>query len=205
VIANQRRAWLFGAAVVILGVALVINRTTGKPGVSVSAQRSALIAKANLPDCPTVTGRGAVASGLPSMTFPCLGNGPKVDLAKLRGPLVVNIWAGTCVECRQEAPQLRAFATAASGKVGVLGVVDGAYNNSETWDDALDASRGLGLAYPSVFDATGRFVTWTRAVGIPVSLLVRSDGTVAYRKVGVLRQGELEQLVKQHLGIEVAS
>ncbi len=118
---------------------------------------------------------------------------------------MVNVWAGPCTECRVEAPQLRAFAAAATGKVAVLGIVDGAYNGTETWDDALDASRGLGIAYPSVWDAGGKFVNFLRVPGIPVSLFVKPDGTVAHVKIGVLQPGDLEQLTKQYLGITVAA
>jgi cytochrome c biogenesis protein CcmG, thiol:disulfide interchange protein DsbE len=202
---TKRRAWLTGAGVVVLVVvALVINRATAKKSGS-TPLRASLIAAANLPDCPKAAGSGSVAHGLPSMTFPCLGNGPKVDLAKLRGPLVVNIWAGPCVECKAEAPQLRSFAAAAQaqGKVTVLGVVDGAYDGTETWDDALDASHGLGLRYPSVWDANGSFVQWTHAPGIPVSLFIGADGAVAHVKIGVVAAGELQQLTQQYLGVQV--
>jgi cytochrome c biogenesis protein CcmG, thiol:disulfide interchange protein DsbE len=199
----RRRAWLTAAGVVVLVVvALLVNRATAKRTHSTPLHAS-LVAAANLPDCPTTTGIGLVANGLPSMTFPCLADGPKVDLAKLRGPLVLNIWAGPCAECRVESPQIRAFAAAARGRVAVLGVVDGQYNNSETWDDALDASHGLALGYPSVWDADGKFVQWTRSPGIPVSLFIKADGTIAKAKLGVLNPGELEQLVTQYLGIDI--
>jgi len=183
-------------------VALLINRATAKHA-NAGPLRASLVAAAKLPDCPVAAGVGQVSDGLPSFTFPCLGTGPKVDLAKLRGPLLLNVWAGPCTECRVEAPQLRAFAAAAAGKVAVLGVVDGAYNGTETWDDALDASRGLGIAYPSVWDASGKFVNFLRVPGIPVSLFVKPDGTVAHVKLGVVQPGELQQLTKQYLGITV--
>src|SRR5450631_1713797 len=199
----KRRAWLTAAGIAVLvAVALWVNRATAHRADSTPLHAS-LVAAANLPACPTTTGSGPVDRGLPSMTFPCLANGPKVDLAKLRGPLVLNIWAGPCTECRVEAPQLRAFAAAARGRVAVLGVVDGQYNNSETWDDALDASRGLALGYPSVWDADGKFVQWARSPGIPVTLFIKADGTIAPTKLGVLNPGELEQLVSQYLGIDV--
>jgi cytochrome c biogenesis protein CcmG, thiol:disulfide interchange protein DsbE len=198
----RMRAVLTAAAIaVLMVVALVINRTTTKHAAA-SPLRASLIAKAQLPDCPATTGAGAVANGLPSLTLPCLANGPNVDLAKLRGPLVVNIWAGTCTECRVEAPQYQAFAAAARGKVAVLGVVDGTYPG-ESWDDALDASRGLHLGFPSVWDAHGTLVQEVRSIGIPVSLFVAADGKVTGRRLGNVRPGELQKLVKQYLGVDV--
>ena len=199
----KRRAWLTALGVVVLVVvALLVNRSTAKHNDS-TPLRASLIAAAHLPECPIASGTGAVASGLPSYTFPCLGNGPKVNLAKLRGPLLVNIWAGPCTECKVEAPELRSFASAAQGKVAVLGIVDGAYDGSETWDDALDASRGLGLAYPSVWDANGKFVQFLRVPGIPVSIFIGASGAITHAKIGVLAPGELAQLSAQYLGVTV--
>jgi cytochrome c biogenesis protein CcmG/thiol:disulfide interchange protein DsbE len=196
------RALLTAAAIaVLIVVALVINRTTTKHAAA-SPLRASLIAQAQLPDCPTTTGAGAVTNGLPSLTLPCLANGPKVELAKLRGPLVVNIWAGTCTECRVEAPQYAAFAAAARGKVAVLGVVDGDYP-AETWDDALDASRGLHLGFPSVWDAHGSLVQAVRSIGIPVSLFIAPDGTIAGRHLGIVSPGELPTFVKRYLNVDV--
>jgi hypothetical protein len=83
-------------------------------------------------------------------------------------------------------------------------VVDGQYE-AETWNDALDASRGLSLGYPSVWDAGGKFLQWTKAIGIPTSLFVRPDGTIAYRKVGPMNPGELAQLTLQYLGVAIAA
>jgi cytochrome c biogenesis protein CcmG/thiol:disulfide interchange protein DsbE len=204
-VTGQRRLFFSLLAVVVLVAAgLIVRAESGSSSSSAaSPQRKALIAAAALPNCPTTVGASSAGSHLPTLTLPCLGNGPSVNLAKLTGPLVVNIWAGPCTECRVEAPYLASFVAAAHGKVAMLGVVDGPYNG-ETWDDALDASRGLGLHYPSVFDASGKLVQAIRAIGIPISLLIRPDGTVAYTKIGVLGSGELQQLVQKYLGVSVS-
>jgi cytochrome c biogenesis protein CcmG, thiol:disulfide interchange protein DsbE len=205
VTSQVKRSWIAIAVIVVVVVgAFVVNRATAKTTTNATPNRAELIARADLPPCPTTSGSAPADGGLPSLTLPCLGNGPKVDLAKLKGPMVVNIWAGPCPPCRAEAPLLAQFAAKAAGKVAVLGVVDGAYSG-ETWDDALDASRGLALHYPSLFDAHGKFVDWVRSGGIPVSLFIDSHGKVAYKNIGPVRQGQLATLVKQYLGVDVAS
>lgn len=200
----SRRTWIaVGVVVVLVAAALAVNRAVSHHSAATSPVTASLIAKADLADCPSVSAGSAVAGGLPSLTLPCLGSGPKVDLAKLRGPLVVNVWAGPCPPCKVEAPFVQQFYAAAAGKVGVLGVVDGAY--PDTRDDALDASRGLGLHYPSVFDATGKILQHVHTPGIPVSLFVRADGTLAYTKIGqVGSAAQLAQYVHQYLGVDVA-
>jgi thiol-disulfide isomerase/thioredoxin len=212
---QNKRSWVAIAVVIVLvGIAFAINRATknsSSDDVGSVPSRQELIARANLPDCPTTSGTGKSGKSgesdkrrLPDLTLPCLGNGPKVNLSKLRGPVVVNLWAGTCPPCRAEAPLLRDFAAKAAGKVSVLGVVDGAYPG-ETWDDALDASRGLALHYPSLFDEKGKLVTWVRSAGIPVSLFVDSAGLVAYANIGELKPGDLERLTKRYLDVEIAA
>ena len=199
----SRRTWVAVAVVVVLlAGALVANRAFSRHHPTDAPASASLIARANLPDCPSGGGSGPVAGGLPSLTLPCLGNGPKVDLAKLRGPLVLNVWAGPCPPCKVEAPFVEQFHEAASGKVAVVGVVDGAY--PDTRNDALDAARGLGLHYPSFFDATGKILQHIRTPGIPVSLLIRPDGTLAYTKIGQLTSAaQLAQYVRQYLGVTV--
>ena len=57
-------------------------------------QLRALKAATHIAPCPTsVAGTEGVPGGLPDMTLPCLGGGRSVDLAGLRGPLLVNFWA----------------------------------------------------------------------------------------------------------------
>ena len=199
---QNKRAWIAIAVVVaLLVLAVAVNRATTKHGTAAVTASASSIAKAGLPDCPTATGDGEVHDGLPPLTLPCLGNGPKVDLSRLRGPLVVNIWAGPCAPCQTEAPLIQEFYAAAAGKVGVLGVVDGAYPDDP--DDALDAAHGLGLHYPSLFDQHGKLATLVRTTGIPTTLFVRSDGTLAYTKIGQLQKGELSEKTRQYLGVEV--
>ena len=57
--------------------------------------------------------------------LPCLGGGPDVDLrsAAPGRPTLVNVWATWCPPCVEEVPDLVAFADAADGRVGLVGVL----------------------------------------------------------------------------------
>jgi cytochrome c biogenesis protein CcmG, thiol:disulfide interchange protein DsbE len=201
--AQRKKSWLaIGVIALVIAGALAVNLATRKKSDDTgSAASTRQIAQANLPDCPTTTGTSPVDGGLPSLTLPCLGNGPKVDLAKLRGPIVVNIWAGPCPPCQAEAPLIQQFYAAAAGKVAVLGVVDGAYPDDP--NDALNAARGLGLHYPSLFDAHGKLVESVRTSGIPTTLFVDAHGALVHTEIGQLKAGDLEKLAKQYLGVDV--
>lgn len=204
----MRRWWPVVIIVAVLGSALGVNIATRDSGNGAAdGERSAttqhLVTAANLQACPqTNSDAKAVEGGLPDLTLPCLGDGPAVQLAALRGtPLVVNIWAGPCPPCKREAPRLQRFYDAAGGRVAVLGVVYGPFPDDV--NDALDAARGLGLHYPSVFDATGKLLHAVGGNGIPVTVLVAANGRIVHVHRAELAEGELPGLVQQYLGVQV--
>ena len=137
---------------------------------------------------------GKVAGGLPDVTLPCLGGGPDVDLARLRGPLVVNLWAQWCGPCRAELPHYQAFARKYAGKVRVLGID---YQDTQPrW--ALQLARRSGVTYPLVADPDGKL----GVRGLPKIMMVDAQGKVVYDEYGEISSvRQLERLVARHLGV----
>lgn len=150
-------------------------------------------------------------AGLPDLTLPCLGGGESVDLARLRGPMVITFWASWCGPCRRELPIFQRFATKYAGRVAVLGID---YNDS-TPAAALDLVTRSGVTFPLLADTE-------KAVGekggLPVNLLptlafIDADGTLATWGAGsggarakpmeIRSLDELEQLAQEHLGADV--
>lgn len=163
----------------------------------------ALKAAAGIAPCPaSVSAPNAKGDGLPSITLPCLGGGRDVELAGLRGPLLLNFWSQTCGPCRQESPLLQRFSVAAAGKVRVMGV--------DFFDPrpalALEFAKAYGLTYPQVADPDAATKAGLHIAGLPTTLLIDSAGRVAYTQVGpVTSAAQLNQLVRQHLGVTVPS
>lgn len=155
---------------------------------------------ANLRPCPTSDPTiPAVSDGLPDVTLPCLGRGPAVRLAGVRGtPLVVNVWASWCGPCRKELPIFGDVSRAAGDSVRFLGI--------DLADDRLAALRFAAaskMEFPSVQDPDSSVKSGLRLVGVPATLLVRPDGTIAGR-IGVVTDAQqLRDAIEQYLNVRV--
>jgi len=117
----------------------------------------------------------------------------RLDLGRLRGPAVVNLWATWCTPCRKELPYYASFARKHAGDVDVIGI-----NFQETRPEAAtQLARETGVTYPLYADPDGLL----RAVGLPKLILVDADRSIAFEKyVEIESLAQLEKLVDQHLG-----
>ena len=152
---------------------------------------------------PCRPGSGAaVDDGLPELTLACLGGGKDVELSSLRGPLVINLWASWCTQCRGEMPVLQQFHEEYGDRVPVLGV---------DWQDvqveaALELARDTGVTYPLLADPNGDWgdIDGMPVRGLPGLVLVDEDGRIAYRNLEVIESlDELTGLVRDHLGVDL--
>jgi thiol-disulfide isomerase/thioredoxin len=157
-------------------------------------------ADAGIADCTPGTGE-PVDDGLPEVTLRCLGGGPDVDVASLRGPLVVNLWAQWCAPCARELPIYQAFSEKYAGRVAVLGID---FKDMQV-ERALLLAKDSGVTYPLLADPTYQLEgkgPFRGLLGLPVVVLVDSDGKVAFRQgLEIKSLEELEGLVEEHLGV----
>lgn len=151
-----------------------------------------------LETCAAAPSRPPVTNGLPEVSLPCLGQGPDVRLADLRGPLLVNVWAQWCPPCRDEAPYLAELQRKAGGKVRLLGVD---YADPRR-DQAVAFALSRQLAYPHVVDAEKQLAGPLKIAGPPLTAFVDARGAVTYVHRGPFTsQHQLDQLVRDKLGV----
>jgi thiol-disulfide isomerase/thioredoxin len=161
-------------------------------------------AKANIEQCvPGVPGsETAIAGGLPEITLPCLGGGPDINLAQLRGPLVINTWGYWCQPCREELPILAAFYAEYGDRVGMLGID---FQDTQP-AGALRLARESGVTYPQVFDYDGSVLRSSVLPGaaVPALTFVDAAGKVtAWVPVAIKSEQQLIDLVNEHLGLKL--
>jgi thiol-disulfide isomerase/thioredoxin len=184
------------------GKADILEYDGGPPPSSVEVdtpELRELKAEAGIEDCAPGPGGGA----LPAVQVACLGGGPDVDLASLRGPMVINIWQSACTACEKEMPILQAFHETYGDRVPVLGI-----DSTDRFPGtALEQLDDRGVTYPQLADPGGDLQdtdTFARVRGYPYLAFVDDSGAIAYEKYGAVESAEeLESLVEQHLGVSL--
>ncbi|MDL9937536.1 TlpA disulfide reductase family protein [Gordonia sp. ABSL1-1] len=161
--------------------------------------------EAKIAPCPNTGGTPAAQSVLAGVTAPCLATGTGIDVgvATAGKPLVINIWAVWCYQCRKELPYFEEFARTAGDRVSVLGVhaEQGASNPVLV----LKYLTEIGVHLPSVLDTKGQVEA---AIGspplFPCTVLIRADGTVAKILPRLFHSPEeIADVVDEHLGVRV--
>jgi thiol-disulfide isomerase/thioredoxin len=159
----------------------------------------ALKATTGMEDCAPGPGGGQ----LPSITLQCLGGGTPVDLASLRGPLVLSLWYAGCGPCKKEMPALEEFYTTYGDRVPVVGIdfID-TYPGS-----ALEEVKERGVTYPSLADPGGdlqQFAEFAKIPGMPTMFFLDADGRITFqRSGGVDSAAAVADLVREHLGVDL--
>jgi thiol-disulfide isomerase/thioredoxin len=119
-------------------------------------------------------------------------SGAKVSVAKFAGkPLVINLWATWCGPCQLEMPQLQAlFAKFRDRGLTIVGV-----SVDDTPEDIRKAAGEFKITYPMLV-GVGQD-DFIKGLGyqdlLPLSILIRADGTVAGRVTGIQTTADWER------------
>ena len=204
--------WVAGAVALVAGVGLagcgtqdganpagsaIPTASTEAPEPGGTDASIAQIKAAGIAPCPVSA--GAVSHDLPDLTLACLGEGPVVNLAKLTGkPYVINVWASWCGPCRTEVPIMASIYRQSKGRLGFLGI--------DMADDrvaALEFARTTDMGFPSVMDPDSKIRAGLGIVGVPTTLFVKADGTIAGRVNEVTSEDQVKQLISDNLQVQL--
>jgi cytochrome c biogenesis protein CcmG/thiol:disulfide interchange protein DsbE len=137
----------------------------------------------------------------PTFSLPVLGGGDTVDLATLRGQVVVlNFWASWCRPCREEHPAL----LAAWERYRERGVVIVGVGFEDTEEGGIAYAEELGGDWPLVGDPGSRTAIDYGVFGVPETFVIAPDGTIAGKTVGAVTYDWLEEHIEYALRTESA-
>ena len=143
----------------------------------------------------------ALPQPLPELSLDAFGSDAEpLQLADVRGPAVINLWASWCTPCRKELPIFEELHR--SGAVDVIGI-DFQDPNA---DDAVRLVERTGVTYPLYEDVDGEIeglAPFPAMRALPFLAFVDDQGRVVHQEFAVIDDlAEVEALVQEHLGVE---
>ncbi len=194
---RRRVAAALVAAVAVLGGCTSFSEDAADGGSPTSSEQPADSAFEACPE--QLDEEAAGGSAVPQLVFDCLGGG-SLDLTRAPGvPTVVNLWGSWCPPCRDELPVLQAFADAAGDRVRVVGVV-----SKDGEPQAESFGHDAGVTFPNAFDGEGDLMAELGLNGLPYTMFLDADGRLVHSELGPVESlDELEQLVAEHLGVQL--
>jgi thiol-disulfide isomerase/thioredoxin len=121
--------------------------------------------------------------------------GHDVRLASFKGkPLIVNFWASWCVPCQIETPELVELSEKYKDRgLTILGI-----STDDTPEEVREYAKKFGVTYPLVLgsDRTDVADAFAFGDGIPLSIFIRADGTIATRLEGINTRQWFEQQIQ---------
>jgi thiol-disulfide isomerase/thioredoxin len=177
----QRVGVVLALAVSAVAALVVAGRLVGQPSTTAGV---------------VVEGVAAVGRPAPRVELPGLRGG-RVRLADLRGrPVVLNFWASWCPPCLAEMPESQRVHQRLGDRVAFLGV-----NQRDQLQAAEQLARSSGVTYPLAVDSAGRAFDAFGGLGMPTTVLIGADGTVADIFAGQLDETLLRERIRRALGV----
>jgi len=137
----------------------------------------------------------AIGKPAPDVTLDRVGGPGKLQLASLRGKVVVlNFWASWCYPCNQEAPTPQAAAKRYGGRVVVLGV-----DVNDPTTDARKFARKFKLTYPLVHDNHNVTSPKYGLTGLPETFFIDRTGKLVGHVAAAIDAADLRDGVEQAL------
>jgi cytochrome c biogenesis protein CcmG, thiol:disulfide interchange protein DsbE len=147
-------------------------------------------------DCSSIQ---SVESSKQAVNLDCLDEGSVIDLSRVKGPVLMNVWGSWCGPCKDEMPIFVDFYSKHSESVGLIGI------SVEEADiqNARDFVQAYGMTWPNLYDADGA-TRATLGMGVPITLFIDENGEIVYRKIGVVTTiEELENETRKYLGVDL--
>ncbi len=131
-------------------------------------------------------GKPAPAFDLPQLHAP----DQRLTQTMLRGrPVLLNVWASWCVECRHEHGLLLQLAT--QRNIPIYGL-----NYKDTRGDALRWLEEMGNPYvASAADTEGKVGIDYGVYGVPETFVVDAAGVIRYKHIGALTEKDMVETI----------
>jgi len=136
--------------------------------------------------------RTPVAAALFETSYPLLDGGSSSLRAHAGKPMLVNFFAKSCGPCVSEMPALEQIHREFGDRVVFVGI-----DTQEKADAGREIVAQTGVTYEVGNDPAGTFIVGFGGLGLPTTVLVAADGTVADKHIGALSATQLRSMINK--------
>lgn len=132
---------------------------------------------------------------VPDSTWEQLDGSGRGSFADYEGtPVVVNFFGSWCVPCREEMPAFQRVFESLAGDVAFLGLAV-----QETAKASKELVEEMGTTYHVGRDPSGKLTSYFGALRFPSTFFVDAEGNIVAARAGELDEGDLRELIDEHL------
>ncbi|MBI5565937.1 MAG: TlpA family protein disulfide reductase [Chloroflexi bacterium] len=176
---RQALPLILSALAILVGVALIVLPTAAPP-TAIKTAKSGQLPK---------DGETPLDFELKTLT------GEMIKLSALRGsPVLINFWATWCGPCKEEMPLLVEQYNWNKGRgLRVLAIDSVAFDNLDDIHKYVDQYK---MTFDVLLDEDDQVSLDWAIMGLPSSIFIKPDGTVAAVKVGQMSSAQLNEYLK---------
>ncbi|UKS56640.1 TlpA family protein disulfide reductase [Exiguobacterium acetylicum] len=138
--------------------------------------------------------QGGLEVGMKAPNLSLRQEGKTIDLDEINHDVfVINFWATWCPPCKQEIPELNAFARHTDVPVYGINVT----TSERRVSDVADFLKKTPVEYPVLYDREGTSEDAYRLVAMPATYVLDRKGTILAKHVGPVTEQMLKEMVKR--------
>ena len=146
----------------------------------------------------SVSGRAAAGAKAPEIKVTDF-DGNNFQLSDYEGqPVVLNFWASWCPNCAAEMPAFEKVHQDLADQVAFLGI-----DQRDDRGGANDLAHATGVSYRLAEDPNGVVFDAFGGTGMPTTVFIDADGTVANIITGQVDEMQLRQLIAQSFNLDL--
>ncbi|MEI4463606.1 TlpA disulfide reductase family protein [Exiguobacterium indicum] len=138
--------------------------------------------------------QGGLEVGMKAPNLSLRQEGKTIDLDEINHDVfVINFWATWCPPCKQEIPELNAFARHTDVPVYGINVT----TSERRVSDVADFLKQTPVEYPVLYDRMGTSEDAYRLVAMPATYVLDRKGKILSKHIGPVTEQMLKEMVKR--------
>jgi thiol-disulfide isomerase/thioredoxin len=119
-------------------------------------------------------------------------DGKEIKLSDYKGKKVIlNFWATWCGPCRAEIPDFVKFYNENKNKVEIIGI---AVNSKES--EIVEIIKKYKITYPVCISNEEIEKLYGPVNAVPTSFIIDENGYIKGKKIGIMKEDELKEIIK---------